>query len=468
MNATTRRIDLLALAAIAGAMLLPAAGPSKVLQPDKVVILSTTDVKGKTSPCGCHTPKGGFSRRATYIDSTKAQYGQVLVVDNGGFFPEPANQTDVAWFVMDAMKLLGTDASNVGERDLRYGLAFLKGQQKRSGLTLVSSNLVDAKAGKPVFQPYVIQTVGKVKVGVLGLISDKVDLGPARDSLTALEPAVTAEKTIAEMKKKGAQAIVLLSQLGKVETEDLVTAVSGADVAIVGREVPLLQQGRIIKNTIACYGGHEGQYLGRTVLTLDAKGAVVTRENDMSMLGPAIAEDPEVLALVKNFEDSRNERLRRDEAKAAVTREEKREDAPDRFLGSEVCMRCHVAEGEQWQTTSHSVAWQTLINVKKDATPDCVGCHVVGFRKPTGFETSTATPHLSNVQCENCHGIGTQHEALAANPKPVTEQVCIQCHRDEHDPEWNWEKKLPMIAHHNFSRETIKNKKNKMGGASGH
>ena len=161
MKATTRRIDLLVFAVLAGAMLLPAAGPSKVLQPDKLVVLSTTDVKGKTSPCGCHTPKGGFSRRATYIDSTKAQYGQVLVVDNGGFFPEPANQTDVAWFVMDAMKLLGTDAANVGERDLRYGLAFLKGQQKRSGLTLVSSNLVDAKTGKPVFQPYVIQTVGK-------------------------------------------------------------------------------------------------------------------------------------------------------------------------------------------------------------------------------------------------------------------------------------------------------------------
>ena len=29
-----------------------AAKASKVLEPDKLIILSTTDVKGKTSPCG--------------------------------------------------------------------------------------------------------------------------------------------------------------------------------------------------------------------------------------------------------------------------------------------------------------------------------------------------------------------------------------------------------------------------------
>ena len=40
-----------------------------VLQPDKLVILSTTDVKGKTSPCGCHIPKGGLYRRASLADS---------------------------------------------------------------------------------------------------------------------------------------------------------------------------------------------------------------------------------------------------------------------------------------------------------------------------------------------------------------------------------------------------------------
>jgi hypothetical protein len=41
---------LLALAIVAMQAAIAANAP--VLQPDKLVILSTTDVKGKTSPCG--------------------------------------------------------------------------------------------------------------------------------------------------------------------------------------------------------------------------------------------------------------------------------------------------------------------------------------------------------------------------------------------------------------------------------
>jgi len=42
-----------ALALIAWLLLVGANAPRRsVLQPDKVIILSTTDVKGKTSPCG--------------------------------------------------------------------------------------------------------------------------------------------------------------------------------------------------------------------------------------------------------------------------------------------------------------------------------------------------------------------------------------------------------------------------------
>ena len=42
---------VLAVLAIAAA-LVGAAAPGKVLEPNKLIILSTTDVKGKTSPCG--------------------------------------------------------------------------------------------------------------------------------------------------------------------------------------------------------------------------------------------------------------------------------------------------------------------------------------------------------------------------------------------------------------------------------
>jgi len=395
----------------------------------------------------------------------KAQYGQVLIVDNGGFFPEQAFEHDIAWFLLDAMKMLGTDAVGVGERELKYGLAWLKQQQKRSGVPLVCANLMDKKTGKTVFPPYLIKKVGTVKVGVFGLISDKVDLGMARDSLKVEDPMVAAKKAIADIHKSGASVVVLLSQLGKVESEDLVTAVPGMDAVIAGRNVPMIQKGRLIKNTVVCYGGEQGQYIGRTVLTLD-KGKVTTGDNDMYILSPDVGEKPEILAVVKSFEDAYNEKLRKQQMQNDAKQEQQKEDNPDRFLGSELCVRCHSEEGEQWKTTSHSLAWQTLVTVKKDATPECITCHSVGFNKPGGFVSTSSTPHLAGVQCENCHGIGTDHDAFAAPPHRITAEVCQQCHHGENDPEFDFAKKLPRIAHDNFSGETIKNMKNKMPGDS--
>jgi len=48
--------------ALALALAAPAHTGTSTLQPDKLIILSTTDMKGKTLPCGCHVPKGGIAR----------------------------------------------------------------------------------------------------------------------------------------------------------------------------------------------------------------------------------------------------------------------------------------------------------------------------------------------------------------------------------------------------------------------
>src|SRR5262245_65137279 len=111
-------VAVVALALAAGAPLPARAAKAAIA--DKLVILSTTDVKGKVGPCGCKVPKGGLARQASFADSIKAEYSHVLVVDNGGFFPEEDAQRPHATFLMDAMKMLGVSAVGFGERDLRF------------------------------------------------------------------------------------------------------------------------------------------------------------------------------------------------------------------------------------------------------------------------------------------------------------------------------------------------------------
>jgi hypothetical protein len=381
------------------------------------------------------------------VDSIKATYGQVALVDGGGFFPEDDIHKDASWFLMDAMKVLGTDAVGMGEKELRFGASYLKAQVKRTQLPIVNANLFDKKTGKTLVDPYIIKKIGNVKVGFFGLMSNQTDLGPSKDSLRVDDPVAVAKRIVPEMRKKGATIVVLLSQLGKVESEDLATAVDGIDALIVGRNTPLTPKGRLIKNTVAVYGGEQGQYLGRTLITLNKAGRMATGDAETYMLGPEVGEKKEIAALVKGFEDSFNEKLRKQEKERAASEVEKANTNPEHYLGAELCMRCHTQEATQWKTTSHAKAWQTLVDVKKDATPDCVPCHVLGFKQPGGFQSGTETPALVNVQCENCHGMGTQHEAFATVPRKITAQTCTTCHTSSTDPTFDFAVYMPHIAH---------------------
>ena len=52
MKSLILRLVAAAVAVGLAAALLGAAAPSKVVEPGKLIILSTTDVKGKNEPCG--------------------------------------------------------------------------------------------------------------------------------------------------------------------------------------------------------------------------------------------------------------------------------------------------------------------------------------------------------------------------------------------------------------------------------
>jgi hypothetical protein len=388
----------------------------------------------------------------------QAQYGQVLLVDNGGFFPDEADSLyrEKAWFLLDAMRLIGTDAVGMSEKELKYGRSWLLAQLKRSRLPMTCSNVFEKATGKTLLPPHLVVKKGAVTVGIVAVTSDKVDLGPSRDSLVLQDPAIAVKREVEAVRKKGATVVVLLSQLGKVESEDLVTSLDGIDVLICGRNIPVLQKGRMIKNTVACYGGEQGQHIGRTLVTLDAGRRMQSGENDVFVLGPEVGEKPEVLSMVKSFNDLFNDKMRQLEKERAARAQTQTGGesggaanalAVDHYVGIDVCARCHQAEYEQWKTTSHAKAWQTLVDDKKESTPECVVCHVVGYKQPGGLQTAEDAAKLGNVQCENCHGMGTQHEAYSKTPQKVTEATCVGCHTSTTSPNFSFAVFQPHILH---------------------
>ena len=422
--------------------------------PDTLVVFSTTDMKGKTSPCGCHVPKGGFARIAAYADSVRALHPATVFLDAGGSFPETDGRTDLAEFMYRSLVRLGTGAMGVAPRDLRHGVAFLRDLVHRTGAPVTCANLADARTHRPVFPTEVLVDVAGVRVGVFALFGERFDRGPAADSLEVLDPENEAHAEVAALRARGAQVVILLAQLGRVGAEDLVSAVPGIDAAILGYDIPVYEAGRRIGGTVASYAGDQGQFLGVTTVELGADGHVADATCAVASLDPGVREQPAMLASVRAFEDAYNERMRREERSAALASGD--DDPVDHYVGERVCARCHQVESDQWRTTAHSLAWETLQRVKKDATPECIPCHVVGFQQPGGFQTAERTPQLVNVQCENCHGMGTQHGDDWLQRERVQEGTCMTCHNHERDPEFDFHAKFPLIVHGNTSGESIR------------
>ena len=52
MKPLIARVTATLVLALVGWMMMAGAANAPILKPDKLIILSTTDVKGKTSPCG--------------------------------------------------------------------------------------------------------------------------------------------------------------------------------------------------------------------------------------------------------------------------------------------------------------------------------------------------------------------------------------------------------------------------------
>jgi len=420
----------LALGAALGLGLLTGCGGGR----QRLLLVTTDDLQGKTSPCGCHTPKGGLARLAAFLDSLRASGRDVLALDAGGFFPVTDDERDAGPFVLDAMSRMGTRAAGVGPGELRFGYTYVREAARAAGLPLLCANLERTAdtGGGPAFERWRLLRAGATAVGVFGLMPEGTDLGPARDSLVASSPEAAARTAVDSLRAAGAEVIVLLSQLGRAPGESLATHVPGIDVVVGGGGVPALADGFGVGGAIAIYGGMQGWQVGLAEVPAVPRGRARRILAHTVVLGPWVKGDPPMAARVKAFEDSLNAALR---AREAAYGPRSRQGLPAaHYVGMANCTKCHAGEYTQWLTTSHSRAWSTLVTQRKEATPACVPCHVTGLGRPGGFRTADDAARFGNVQCEACHGMGTNHRAWEERPEPVSEATCRGCHTGTTSP----------------------------------
>ena len=410
----------------------------------RLSIVTTTDVMGKTSPCGCHTPKGGLARRAAFLDSLRARHQAVIVLDAGGFFPHTFAERAAAPFMLAEMTKLGTLAAGVGPSELLFGYSLAREQARAAGLPLLCANLVRSADGLPAFEAARLFRVEGVRVGVFGLLREDAELGTARDSLRVEPPLPAARRAVEELRGQGAQVVVALAQLGREASEQLATQVPGLDLVVSGGGVPLEDRAVSVGRSRVLHGGSQGWYVGLAEVRLDGQGQLSGLEARTIELGPTVRTEPTTAARVKAFEDSLNASLA---ARRPATSTAAIEPAGPQFVGQSGCVNCHPSAYAQWRTTAHSRAWRTLVDQRKESTPRCLPCHVTGLGEPGGFRTAADAARSGDVQCEACHGMGTEHDRWKEAGQRVAESVCRTCHTSETSPTFSFTEYRAHVLH---------------------
>jgi predicted CXXCH cytochrome family protein len=118
------------------------------------------------------------------------------------------------------------------------------------------------------------------------------------------------------------------------------------------------------------------------------------------------------------------------------------------YIGSKKCSACHSDIDKAWQETRHAKAIESLKKSKQENLPGCVKCHVTGYERDGGFIDNELTPEMAGVQCEACHGPGSNHITDPMGKKltkEAGEDLCRQCHTKAQDAGFNYKEKVKLV-----------------------
>jgi len=243
------------------------------------------------------------ARRATIINRVReSAAGAVLLVDAGGtLFGQNLAALSKGQVVVEAMNAMAYDALTVGEADLLQGLKVLQERAKEAGFPLLSCNLVGAQDGKPLFSPYVVVERNGLRIGILGVSEAQLgSMWQLARVARVLDPLETVHQYLPEVQAQS-DVVIVLSHMGLDVDKALAEREPGIQVIAGGKSRQLLSAAAVVGTTVIVQAGYDGEWLGRLVVTIDSQGHAVDPRVEIITLGPEVADDPGLAALVDSY-----------------------------------------------------------------------------------------------------------------------------------------------------------------------
>jgi len=355
-------------------------------------------------------------------------------------------------FLSQTMIEMKYDAVAVGERELGFGLSTLKADAE-AGLPLICANLYEGS--KRLFPPFVTKKIRGAKVGIFALLGEKPrELA----ELELRDPAGEGRAVLDELRKE-CDCVILLAHMERGKLLDLLPALTGVDLVIRGhmavgdtvRENCADTLGSAVESVrkTVLFAGDRGRNIGFAVIAAHGDEKPLIVESRLIHLDTDVADDPDMVEEVKKYREEEGLMRKKLQLSKNLTRDAATGRIVDRYLGIEMCRRCHADIMPRFVLSKHFRAFETLRQRDSSTKAECVACHTTGYGRPGGYDPETeqkGAPYLQGVQCEACHGPGTLHARDGSYVKSARES-CRVCHTAKWSPDFEFESYWKRAIH---------------------
>jgi len=256
-----------------------------------------------------HGKVGGFAHLATLVKQVRAQRPGALLLDGGDTWQGSAT---ALWSkgqdMVDAAKLLGVDIMT-GHWEFTYGAKRVEevvNKDFKGRIEFLAQNIRTADFDDPVFRAWTMREINGAPVAIIGQAFPYTPIANPRHLVADWTFGIQEERlqrVVDEARKKGAQAVVLLSHNGMDTDIKLASRVSGIDAILGGHTHDAVPQPVPVKNrggtTLVTNAGSNGKFLG--VLELDVRGGGVksSRYRLLPVFAKLLAPDAAMAELIR-------------------------------------------------------------------------------------------------------------------------------------------------------------------------
>ena len=289
----------------------------------RITILHTNDIHGHLTPWTgwegelAGQTVGGMDRIAARVEAVRREVGRehVLLLDGGDTLGDTLIAAETKGrALIEAMNAMRYDAMVIGNHEPDFTADTLASRMREAAFPMLAANIVK-RDGKLFTRPYVLRTVGGVRVGIVGIAYPNTPLTTAKrnvEGLQFLHAVETARRYVPRMRREGARIVIALTHLGLNADKALAEAVDGIDVIVGGHSHNRMSEPLRVRETLIVHAGAHGSDLGRLDLSVD-RGRVVSHRRTLIPVTGDIAPDPVVAAVVarhrRAFESQISEKL---------------------------------------------------------------------------------------------------------------------------------------------------------------